>query len=116
MAVRVVTRRVQNGRVAFNQVVMEQQPTPPGVLLVAIDADTGLYVWLRSHDTVAPHSIPQAPGYSRGLPPVVISAPPPFVGDPVFFPKDDVDGWDAIVGQPTHTLNREVRKLFGIAG
>jgi len=78
MALKVVTRRVDDGRVSFNQVVMEQQPAPPGILLVAIDVGEGLYVWLRSHGTLAPHTVPQAAGYSRSLPPFPIADPPPY--------------------------------------
>lgn len=116
MALRVITRTVKSGRVSFNQVVMEQQPPPPGLLLVAVDPDAGLYVWMKSHDAVAPHTVAQAPGYSRALPPVEIAAPPSFLGDPVFFSKESIDGWGEIAAGRTNTLNSEIRKLFGIAG
>lgn len=115
MALRVITLTVKNGRVSFNQVVMEQQQPPPGLLLIAVDPDAGLYVWMKSHDAVAPHTVAQAAGYSRALPPIDIDAPPSFLGDPVFFSKESIDGWDEIVDGRTNTLNREVRKLFGIA-
>jgi hypothetical protein len=116
VALKVVVRRVENGRVGFNQVVMEQQAPPPGVLLVAIDADRGLFVWLRSHDTVASHTVPQAAGYSRAIAAFAVAGPPSFLGDPVFFPKEDIEGWDDIIREQTNTLNREIRELFGIAG
>lgn len=116
MAVRVVTRKIENGRVAFNQVVMEQHTPPPGVLLVGIDPERGLYVWLRSHESLAPETIPQAGGYSRALRPFPVHNPPGFLGAPVFFPNETIDGWDEILAGRTNTLNREVRSLFGIAG
>ena len=39
-------------RVTFNQVVMRKQADPAGVLLVAIDPDVGLLVWLRPHSVI----------------------------------------------------------------
>ena len=96
---------------------MEQQQPPPGVLLVGIDGTQGLYVWLRSHETVAPHTFRQHPGYSRALT-VDVANPPDFLGEPVFFPKAEIEGWEEIVSEQTQTnkLNREIRKLFGVAG
>lgn len=116
MGVRVIVRTADDGRVGFNQVVMEQQDPPAGVLLVAIEPDEGLYVWLRSHNALAPHTIPQAKGYSRALLPFDIGHAPSFLGEAVFISRDEIDGWDEIVGGQTNTLNREIRKLFGIAG
>ncbi len=112
--VRLISRTVDNGRVSFNQVVMDQQEPPAGIMLVAIDPDAGLYVWLRPHDSLAEHTIAQAPGYSQMLPPFAIEDPPDYLGPPVFFPKETIAGWDEIAGKQTNTLNRAIRDLFGV--
>ncbi len=90
--VRLVSRTIDGGRLSFNQVVMEQQASPAGVMLVAIDRGEGLYIWLRPPDDLAQHTSPQAAGYSRALPPFAVDNPPPFLGPPVFFPKETVKG------------------------
>jgi hypothetical protein len=43
---------IQNLRPVY-QVVMEQQASPAGVMLVAIDRGAGLDVWLRPHEDPA---------------------------------------------------------------
>jgi hypothetical protein len=106
---------MKGGRVAFNQVVMEQQEPPAGVMLVAIDPDRGLYLWLRPHDLVdEPATIAQAPGYSRTLPPFLVDEPPPYLGPPVFVAKQKIAMWDEIIGKATNSLNRAIRDLLGI--
>src|SRR4051812_323620 len=89
---------------------MEQQDSPAGVMLVAIDRGAGLYVWLRPHNDLAQHTIPQAAGYSRALPPFPVNDPPEFLGPPVFFPKETVVGWDELEGKQTNSLNRAIAK------
>jgi hypothetical protein len=115
--VRLCSRRVENGRVGFNQVVLEQQEHPPvGLMLVGVDAERGLYLWLRPFDVVAPHSIPQAPGYSRALSPFDVADPPAFLGPPVFLPGDrlDSDLWEELPDLRTNSLNKALRQLFGL--
>jgi hypothetical protein len=114
--VRVVSRTLDaNGRVTFNQVTMVREPPPPGVLLVAIDPASGLYVWLKPHAEVDPHTQDQHPGYSRLLPAIDPLNPPPYLGDPVFVPAAIVDpaDWQIITSAHTMALNRAVRALFG---
>jgi hypothetical protein len=113
--VRVVSRRVADGRVTFNQVTLVQQPAPSGVLLVAIDLAAGLYVWLKPHDEVDARAHDQAPGYSRGLPAIDPLNPPAWLGQPVFIPSTDIDApeWEVFTTAQTMTLNRAVRELFG---
>src|SRR4051794_26693391 len=111
--IRLISRTMNGGRVAFNQVVMEQQEPPAGVMLVAINPDTGLYVWLRPHYLVdEPATVAQAPGYSRTLPPFPVDDPPPYLGPPVFVARENIATWDEIIGKATKSLNRAIRDLL----
>jgi hypothetical protein len=95
--VRVVTATVKDGRVGFNQVVMEQDQTKPtGVFLAARDPAVGVYFWLRAQADVETHSTSQAPGYSRAIPAFALVAPPAWLGVPMFLPKELFDDWDAV--------------------
>jgi hypothetical protein len=114
-AVRLVVSSVRQGRVGFNQVVMEQQQAPAGVMLVAIDKANGLYVWLKPFEVVAAASSPQAPGYSRALPSFEVASPPAFLGPAVFIPASQipVETWNELPGLKTNALNRALRQPLG---
>lgn len=113
--VRLVVSSVRRGRVAFNQVVMEQQEAPAGVMLVAIDSARGLYVWLRPFESVAAASSPQAPGYSRALAGFEVESPPDFLGPAVFIPSSKIptDTWNELPRLRTNALNRALRQPLG---
>jgi hypothetical protein len=113
--IRVIARTVGAGRVGFNQVVMEQNAAPAGVMLVAIDPDEGLHVWLRPNHAFDGHTIPQARGYSSTIPPFVIDDPPEYLGDAVFIDKDNVPGFESLLELQTNALNHAIREIFGVS-
>jgi hypothetical protein len=95
--VRVVTATVKDGRVGFNQVVMEQEThRPAGVFLAAWDQERGVYSWMRGQTDVENHSIVQAPGYSRCIGSFALGSPPTWLGEPTFLPKELFDPWENV--------------------
>ncbi|MBV9309777.1 MAG: hypothetical protein JOZ73_03040 [Solirubrobacterales bacterium] len=113
----VCATRGQAGRVGFNQVVLGDGPPPRGVLLVAIDPDEGLRLWLKPFSVLEPHTKAQHGSYSRNLS-VALDNPPDYLGEPVPVTKDDVDQteeglFQRILDAHTNTKNKLVRELFG---
>jgi len=95
--VRIVTATVRDGRVGFNQVVMEQEEhQPAGVFLAAWDQDRGVYAWMRGQADVEKHSTVQAAGYSRCIGSFALDAPPQWLGEPTFLPKELFDPWEDV--------------------
>jgi hypothetical protein len=106
-----------NGRATFNQVTQLQAMTQPQeIILVAVDPDTGLYVWRRSHAEVDAHAHDQHPGYSRQLRPVEPQNPPGWLGAPEFMPASDLDAavWANILSARTNTLKARVMVALGL--
>jgi hypothetical protein len=112
--IRVICRTLDRGQVSFNQVVMEQQSPPDGLLLAAIDPETGVYIWMTSYGNVEKHTVKQAGGYSRQLPGVSPSQPPPYLGNPVFLPIDSIApaDWQTILGAQTNGKNKAVKEAL----
>jgi hypothetical protein len=115
LSIRVVTSTVKNGRVSFNQVVLEQSPAPSGILFAAVDLDFGIHLWLRPQPLVAAVTVAQAPGYSKMLPGFDLASPPPELGSSVSIPRSAIDSatWGQVGAAHTNTLNKLVRELFG---
>ena len=110
------TRR-KNGRASFNQVVLNNAPQPRGVLLVAIEPDEGIRLWMKPLLVLEPHTSAQHGGYSRNLQ-VNVDNPPDYLAEPVLIPKGDVDQteeglWQQILDAKTNTKNKLARELFG---
>lgn len=117
-AVRVVVATVNDDRMAgFNQVVMERDSPPQGVLLVAVDLQAGLHLWLAPFATVQPLSRVQISGYSRSLQ-INVDTPPTQLGLPVVISPSQVDAirpglWSEICDAQTGAKNRLVSETFG---
>ena len=100
---RIVTATVSGGRVAFNQVVMEQDPNPPaGVLLAGWDQAAGVYIWRCAQEKIARHSAEQARGYSRCVPGFSVRTPPFWLGPPTFYSKTAFASWPTVDGLATN--------------
>lgn len=109
---RVVVSTIKNGRVQFGQAIMEQQPDPKHVILVALDPDFGLFYWETTPRKLKPRTVPQHSGYSRCLPPFPIDDEPNFLGAGYELPKDEIANWDKIVGAHTRAKNNLIREIF----
>lgn len=108
----VVSTVKEDGRVQFGQVIMEQQPAPKQIILVAVDPGNGLLYWKCSHSKLEPYTVSQHRGYSRSTSSFSIDEEPPFPGSAWEIPKEEIPNWDAIVLSNTRTKNRLVRELF----
>jgi hypothetical protein len=112
--VRLVVATFRNdGRATFNQVVMHQDSAPAGVLLVGIDPNAGLHLWLKPHTLIAGIAKRQAGKYSSYLS-INLSAPPPALGDSVFIDKAKLPAHLRLGGARTNTLHNAVRKMLGV--
>jgi len=110
---RVVVSTVrEDGRVAFGQVIMEQQTDPKEIVLVALDPDIGLFYWNTTPRKLNPHTRAQHQGYSRCLPAFAVDDWPDHLGDSYEFPKEEIDNWFAIEGANTRAKNKLIRELF----
>ena len=101
-------------RVTFNQVVMRKQTDPAGVLLVAIDPDVGLLVWLRSHSVIEQIAKVQVPDYSDSIS-MNVDSPPAELGEPVRIAKERIPDalWDLMKTARTNALHKIFADAFG---
>jgi len=95
---------------------MERDDPPDGLLLVGIDPDYGISLWLRPYADVAAVTKIQVEGYSRHLR-FDVDQPPPEVGDPVRISAAVIDAiraglWAEILEASTNTKNKLVRETF----
>jgi hypothetical protein len=110
--IRVVSTVKEDGRVAFGQVIMEQQPDPKEIVLVALDPYYGLFYWKTTPRKLKLHTRPQHLGYSRYLSAFAVDDWPDHLGKGYELPKDEIDNWFAIVEANTRTKNKLIRELF----
>jgi hypothetical protein len=94
-------------RVTFNQVVMHKDAAPTGVLLVAIDPDVGLLIWLRPQSTIEAIARAQVPDYSDHIS-INVDSPPAELGEPVSIAKDLIPSshWDLMLTSNTNALHK----------
>lgn len=106
----------KTGRVGFNEVVIVGNPPPAGLLLVAIDPDRGLYVWLVSQATIDEHSRRQHGTYSKRVASFRLSEPPAWLGAPVFIEQGKIPPsiWEEILEKKTRALQAAVARVFGL--
>jgi hypothetical protein len=100
-------------RVTFNQVVMRKQADPAGVLLVAIDTDVGLLVWLQPHSVIEGIAKVQVPDYADHLS-INVDSPPPALGEPVRIAKEHIPEslWDLMKTAKTNALHKIFADVF----
>jgi hypothetical protein len=116
--IRTIAATVRRGRVSFNQVVMvRDRDQPSGLLLVGVDPEMGLYVWLRSLDDIEAGARDQVAGYSRRLGSIDPRHPPRILGKPVVVPSSAINPtvWGSVTTARTNALNKAVRELFDFA-
>jgi hypothetical protein len=94
-------------RVTFNQVVMHKDPDPAGVLLVAIDAEVGLLIWLRPQRAIEAIARVQIPDYSDHIS-INVDSPPAELGEPIRIAKERVPStlWDLMRTSKTNALHK----------
>ncbi|MGI8557879.1 MAG: hypothetical protein ACR2ND_06170 [Solirubrobacteraceae bacterium] len=116
--IRVVSGTIKDGVVNFNQVVMERDAPPVGVLLAGIDPDEGIAaLWLRPLSAIEEVATTQISGYSRHLR-IELGGPPEAIGEPVVIRAAAIDAIrpglrTEIVESNTNTKNKLVREAFG---
>jgi len=100
-------------RVTFNQVVMRKQADPAGVLLVAIDPDVGLLVWLRPQSVIKEIARVQVPDYSDHLS-INVDSPPSELGEPVRIAKEHIPDslWELMKTARTNALHKIFADAF----
>jgi hypothetical protein len=109
---RIIVSTIKDGKVQFGQAVMEQQPDPKRVILVALDPDFGLLYWECSHRRLKPHTVPQHAGYSRCLRPFFIDEEPSFLGEGYELPKENIPDWQKLMEARTNAKNKLIREIF----
>jgi hypothetical protein len=120
MATRLCASTIKERRASFNQVALESD-IPDRVVLVGIDKEAGVRVWVRKYSDIASLTREQHSGYSRHLGPFDVDDAPAELGRCIDIPADwfPEGVWATLTSASTNTLHKAaedaLRVVFGLS-